>query len=515
MKRFLLIFTMIACCMYGRADWNTDLSKNVQITPVGVNYYEKDITTNINGVTYILLVCPSSDSGLAYRLQIMDKDGNKTLGRGGKIISAKPNRTWTTWNQYLQTDNDGNAFVGIQDHRIDDQNLNYTISKYSESGELLWEGTALNNSVGHPIEAGLSMTATSDNGVVCAYCFTDTEGSKDKVHVEKLDKDGKSVWKKEVFNTARNSNPYPFVLNAGEDKAFVMWVDNGNIDANIIDTQTGEMLLDKPKVVYSNGFASSKVMEVIDIKQGPDNGVFISVVDGNKQGRLVYVKKDLSLGLDEETAGVKLDETANYDYASTAPAVAYSADDNTLSCFYKSFDKENKNRQAIYFQKLNMDGTPVWENGGKEYVPLQTDKQYSYFKVRDLGNGASAVFYLSYDNYTYEVDGQMTVFDKDGKAEEPKKFTTSGSNKVELWVSEEIGNNNFITAWDEKQSSNYILYMQGVDASTTSGIVSVENDVMGNSTEKFYSIDGMQRQTAEKGINIVRCKDGKTIKIAK
>ena len=514
MKRIVLIIAWGAFYLSGRAVGEIDPSNNVQVTPTGLSYYDKEFTTNKDGYTYVLLACPSSECGIAYRLQIMDKDGNKKLGRGGKVISSEKNRTWTTWNQCLQKGNDGNVFVAIQDTRYDAGNVNYTILKFSEDGESLWTGTALNDGIGHPIEAGLSMLNTTDGGLLCAYSFTDTEAAKDCLHLEKLNKDGTIAWKKEIFQTTMSANPFPFVEKANDDRALVLWVDKGNINANIIDSNTGDLLYNESKVVYTNGFASPKVMEVVEVMPGPDNGVLISVVDCNQQGRLVYVKSDLSIGLDGDTKGVLLDQSGGENLSSTNPAVAYDAFDNTFSCFYKSFDQHNKYSQTVYYQKLDMNGEAKWE-GGKTLMPLQKDDQYSFFKIRNIGNGASALLYLKYNNATNTVKGLSATVDNDGNMSEPNVFAATDKIKTGLWVSENLGDNKFIAAWDEKLSDGYTLFMQGVDFSSTSGIKVPSACAKPVASEAYYSIDGTKRNGIEKGINILRRADGSIVKIAK
>lgn len=499
--------------MHGRAGWNTDLSKNTQVTPSDLSYYDRSLATNKNGMTYVYVICPST-TGQAMRLQVIDKDGNRTLGRGGQLISNERNKTWVTWNQYLELDDEGNAFVSVQDMRSSESSLSYTVYKYSEKGEKLWEGTTLNDGQGYAMGTGLSMMHTADGGLLCAYSYTDTEKSRDFIHLEKLDKDGKSVWKKEVFETERVANPYPFLVKTEGGNAMLLWVDKGNMNANIIDPETGELEKDVPAVVYTNGYASEKVMEVIKVTPGPDNGALVSVVDGNKQGRLVYVKSDLTVGLDGKTTGILVDTSGKARFASTNPAVAYSKNDNTLACAYKIFDYDNTNNQAVYFQKIGMDGKMKWD-GGKEYVGLQTDNQYSYFSLRNIDDDAFALFYLIYDNATYTVKGQMATFDKDGNtAGSPADFTTSANVKTELWVSEEQEGNRFLTAWDQKNSSGYTLYMQDVEAKTPAGI---SNPVIGTapSAPQYYSIDGTRRTSLQDGLNIVRSSNGKVIKIAK
>ena len=183
MKKILLLIALICSYLQGYSEGTNNVNQSTQITPTDLSYYDKGIATNENGYTYIVLLCPSSENGITYRLQIIDKDGNRTLGRGGKVISSEPNRTWTTWNQYIQTDNKGNAFVCIQDTRYNTDKVSYTIYKYSETGEKLWDGTSLNKSNGHSIETGLSMICTKDEGLLCAYCYTDTEKGKDYIHI--------------------------------------------------------------------------------------------------------------------------------------------------------------------------------------------------------------------------------------------------------------------------------------------------------------------------------------------
>lgn len=519
MKKVILFIISIISCINIYADGDVKTMKSVQITPSDLQYYDKDMIRSTDGITYILFTCPSSDDGICYRLQILDKDGNRTLGRGGKVISSEKNRSWTTWNQYVQTDQDGNAFVAVQDMRFNNDttldSLNYTIYKYAPTGDLLWQGTTLNDCVGEPLSAGLVMVNTEDNGLLCAYRFSDKGMVYDYAHIEKLDKDGQCVWKKNVFQTKRDSytHPYPFLLKSGENEVMMLWTVDGNIQANLLNTQTGEFLLENPKTIYTGGFASSKIMEVVDVQPGPDDGALISVIDGNMQGRLVYVDGDLIIGLDGKTAGLLLDHSGNTDYVSNCPTVTYCPDDNTFACVYKSFDYYNKKSQAVYYQKLEMDGEAVWDNGGKAFVPLQEANQYGYFQIRDLGDGSTALFYLKYDNSSYKVNGEWTVFDKNGNACNPVEFAKQGNSKVELWVSEKLDGDQFVTAWDQKNTAAYTLFTETVTADPTLSINQVSSHATPSDQIGIYSVDGVKHDQMQKGINIIRQRDGKTIKV--
>lgn len=119
-----LLFLPAAAC----AQWITDYSKNTQVTPVGLNYDENEVVTNDDGITYAFFIIQSNGT-LDMRLQILDKQGNKVMERGGHSVSHEANKVWSPYNQHLALDNKGNVFVGVQDFRTSpEQSLNsYTI----------------------------------------------------------------------------------------------------------------------------------------------------------------------------------------------------------------------------------------------------------------------------------------------------------------------------------------------------------------------------------------------------
>lgn len=74
-----------------RAQWTTDLGKNTQITPTGLAFDENEVATNKDGVTYVFFIT-NMNGTLGMRLQIIDKDGNKVMERGGKSSHRKPTK---------------------------------------------------------------------------------------------------------------------------------------------------------------------------------------------------------------------------------------------------------------------------------------------------------------------------------------------------------------------------------------------------------------------------------------
>ncbi len=522
MKKLLLLVAATIACVQGKAGWNTDLSANTQITPTGMNYYDKEMKTNADGYTYISFVTPADSTTLCYRLQIIDPNGNKVLKSGGAVVSAEPYRTYTTWFNYLQTDKNGNAFYAVHDNRFGNGKFlpTFTIYKYSVAGEKLWKGTVLNDSIGSAFGSGLQMMCTDDNGLLCTYCGTDEKLRQDYVLVEKLDADGNKEWKTTVFYGDYLSRPYPYVFDAGSGKALLVWVDGSGMKSNVIDVATGALQNSEPTTVYDMGYASSKVLEVIDSAVGPDNGGMFTIIDSNRQCRLVYVKSDGQPGLGGSADGVMLDKT--YDEwgdlnASSMPMPVYDSQQKVFTCFYKAFSYYSNKYQTLYMQQIAADGTLKWD-GGKVYLPLQTDYSYGYFRLKSLGDGKTALFYLKQDNSNYAVTGEYVIFGNACDAmTEPQTFAESLATKTNLLVSDLTADSRFLLCWEEKRyNSKYSIFMQDVTPNTSAGITAPgASDVGSVSPEGYYTLSGVKTSAPQSGITLVKLSDGRTFKVAK
>lgn len=157
MKKRLFYFLMVSTMTFSTAyAWEDDVSKNTQVTPNGLTYIDTDIRTSTGGKTFVFIL--GAGSPVSMRLQVLDAEGNKMLARGGQIISQEPNSSWFGYNQYLEFDKEGNAFVGVQDYRAHpaEQLATYSIYKYTPQGEKLLDGTILNDGKGGKLLSGCS-----------------------------------------------------------------------------------------------------------------------------------------------------------------------------------------------------------------------------------------------------------------------------------------------------------------------------------------------------------------------
>lgn len=508
------LFNILVLNVYAKGGKN--INKNIQVTPTGLVFYENEIKTTSDGISYIFFICPTSNS-LSMRLQIIDKEGNRVCPRGGYVISEEANKTWTSTNQHLLIDRDNNAIVAVQDYRCNPNDIlsTYSIYKFNQKGEKIWGATVLNDSIGHTMEAGLSMSCCDDGGYIFAYEFSDENKRKDCVCIEKLDKNGKSLWKKIVSENTYSSFPFPYVIDAGQNKTILMYSYEGNkLKANIIDN-IGNCLWEKDKIIYDDGFASPKLWEVLHVKQGPDNSALITIMDGHYKSAIVHLKNDGTLGLSGGTKGLKLD---NSDYGSTEPAVCFNPEDNTLVCAYKRYDLMNKKYQGVYLQKFSLQGKPLWDNV-LEFEEIQNKQIFSSLSLQNTNNGRFGFFYQKYDTEDGIVNSWYTIYNTEGKCIiNPVQITDSQIPKQNLQSSHLLDGKFFITSWEEKRNSNYSIFMQYVHVDEE--IAGINNEEIHNDfktiSNEIFSINGTKRNALSKGVNIVRSVlDGKEIKTTK
>lgn len=508
---YLFAFTMFGNMAYC---WGDDVSKNTQITPTGLPYLENEVKTNENGITYIFML--AGGDPVSMRLQIVDPNGERLLSRGGEIISQEPNRSWFGLNQYIELDNEGNAFIGVQDYRkhVETEELTYTIYKYNESGEKILDAVTLNDGIGYKSATGLSMCATEDGGCVCAYQYTDTEKKQDIIIAEKIDKDGKSLWKKTLYQSENFTYPYPFLAYAGDNRVLVLiTTPDGEIKSQILKAD-GTPENENLETVYTEGFASQKIWEAMRVEELPGNKTMIAMVDGRYLGRILVINSDGSIGLDGSNTGLQV---SSIDYASGVPAVAYNADDDTYTCFYKMFDIDYSAYSSLWLQKFNgKDGSNAWTEP-KALVDFQEEFEYGYYVMRYAGEECSALFYMKMDTYNFnDVKAYAQIIGSDGNTNgEPVPFATSLSNKQTLRVSELV-DGQFIAAWDDKRTSPMALFMQNIKLDEISSIATPEANLEEEYDKvEYFSIDGMKIDAPQEGLNIVRYTKGNNVKTVK
>ena len=79
-------------------------------------------------------------------------------------------------------------------------------------GKLIWGNKTLNGGKGfYGSLAGMSICPTSDGGAIFAYMYI---GAENGVNIEKLDKDGNTVWTEQLLDPeGMTSYSYPYLVD--------------------------------------------------------------------------------------------------------------------------------------------------------------------------------------------------------------------------------------------------------------------------------------------------------------
>lgn len=506
MKETITIFMLLFATGALHAQWIDDVSKNKQITPNNLAFYDPEMLTTSDGNTFLFFQVPLSELGKrSMRLQIIDKSGKSLFHSGGTTVSEERNITYTKVNQSMMTDNEGNAIVAVYDqrHTTDGTTFGYYIYKYSPNGKRLWGPVALNNGQETSGAVALSMCCTDGNDYIFAYGNGD--GMKDQhIACEKLSKNGEQLWKAPItfYNEAGTFN-FPTIKYCGNDQLMLLYIDqSATVFARMLNGN-GQDLWSQPTTVYNGGFGSQKLWDVINVSNGLNGTVWFSCMDASYNSRAVCIDADGSIDTDNGTQGIKLNSDG---YGADR---AYIVCDSTDQTCYASFTQFNSDfsQYGVFAMKLGAYGTPIW-TAPRTVVDFTPDCQIHNASIKLSKDNTLAFFYQKMEGRSDvgTVGNYIACIDKDGNAvRQPYNFSTSATTKNLLSVSSLINNNYFIAGWTEKRvnSNSDSYFMQKVEADAPTAAIQDVNAKMKNQPTVYYSLDGVKSPKPLKGLNIV------------
>ena len=488
MKRLLITLVIVLSFITAFAQWSNDAGQNNRITVSGQESYDYEVKTNKDGITYICFLTPTKDIGsFVYRIQILDKNGNKILPDMGKIISQERNTSWTMVNQHLMIDNDGNAIISVCDCRnspSDAEYLSYTIYKVSPTGEILWDGKGVNLDQGgsHEFEAVMCTAALDDGSYEFAYeC---DNGNLSQIAIYRLSKDGKFLWEKPIqLIDKEKTYEYPRLVYTGNNQTVLVYTvgTNENLMARKINADGSSAWTSDTKI-YRGGFPDMPLQTNVKATAGPDEGVLVSWFDdreytGSYSNYVSYIKSDGSYGFSTGIEGTKLSNAS--DYSCMSPSVLL---DNKTGNIYAIWSQKNQTlqtNQGIYMQKLSSEGELLWGKDGKAVIPIQDVSSYGYESIQKADNDNIAVFYMNSTGYGH-VQSYFQKFDKDGDSLSCSiPFTTTDTEKSNLKTYSLQDNNHWLISWKEirDDTKEAGIFMQWLNADGTFGIpTSIRNN---------------------------------------
>ena len=515
-KVLLSAAMMLAAVATTSAQWPTSPAESLVVNPAGENNYGYEIKTNDAHVTYVFMQIPIGGDRISMRLQILDKDGNKLLTESGKELCAEHNRSYTSVNQHMLIDKDGNAVIAVSDQRSGGDN--YTIYKVTEQGDVLWE-TELNTGLPIGSAAAMSIANSDDGGYVFAYeVYNDMSVSVSaKILVEKLSADGKSQWQQRLEDPdGLVPYAYPYLVDAGASQAILVYAKGNNqeILARLLDFD-GSSAWGEDIRIYNGGFSSNPLHTMIGVGAAPGGGVCVAWMNpgmnaGNYENRMSVLNNDATYAFSTGDAGTNVSNDINYSRG--VPDFYYDADDEAFYCVYQQFNQALQSYQGLYMQKISLDGELLWGPDGKPVIAIQNADTYGYESIQDAGDGKVAVFYMKRDDHSEsgDVSSYVAIYDKDGNAvQEPMCFSSTPGEKSGLSSSQLLDGDHWLVSWTEgfsTQQQNICMQYVNVDGSVATGIdgVPAGAGASGVARCEVYSVSGQRLSVPGKGVNIIR-----------
>lgn len=515
MKKILLSLTTLLCSIPMLAQWTSDPAENTRVSLLGQHDYGTEVVTNNKGITYVARIIPEGkdadgQSFLSYRLQVLDKAGNRTLPEEGKVISRDRNLSYTTVNQTLLVDKDGNAIIISHDcHNSAPtvNNLGYTVYKVSPDGTMLWGDKGVDLADGEVFQGSAFLKAiqTTDGGYVFSYeTYDDASEAPSQVRVEKLTNDGKKAWDDPiVLQDNKVPYSYSYLVDAGDNQVMLVFLQgsNRNIMARMLDFDGSSVWSDDVKL-YQGGFDAIPIQTHLKVNKAPDGGAFVTWRDdrnneGSYSNYISYVKNDGTLGFPGGVNALKISYAD--DYSRQGPMIAYDEQDKCVYAVYRQYSQALQSWSGIFIQKISMEGELKWGPEGKAVVDIQNSRSLGYATVQMAGGNDIAVFYQTNAQGGGDVKSYAVKYDKEGNAlwDKPLEFTTTVSEKNDLLSSELIDGSYWLLNWSDNRGGEDLyantLYMQRINIDGTLGTPKTTAiDNIENTTDEVYDIYNMQ-----------------------
>lgn len=464
MKKFYTSLCILLISLSASAQWSNDITLNNQITKFGEELYDVDVQTNDDGITYVSYSRPFGGN-IATFLQILDEDGNKTLGEDGLIVSDTLSLTWTQINDRLLIDSDGNAILMVSDCRNsteDVKNLNYTIYKVSPEGEMLWgeNGVDLHRGKSSSLTAFIKAIELEDGSYVFSWTenigYTADGSELYGIKLERLSNDGVHEWDEAMeLSSATSAYSYPYIESAGNLQFILVYAQgtNQNIYARKLDFDGTPIWAEDTKV-YVGGFSSTPLYLQFDTKPDPNGGIFIGWYDdrfysGLEKPYISYVQADGTLKFPEGTDGLQVGyseymRALSFDFT-------YNEVEECVYCIWRGVAYSSSVYQSINIQKVSMDGELIWGSEGLEIEPIEA-QTFGNLCVANAEDGNVGVFYSDFVVSYSDTDLLAIKLDPDGNALWESgiyDFSPTYGYKGDMHVSNLIDDEYWIVSWEE------------------------------------------------------------------
>ena len=458
MKKTLLI--CIACvvgCIAAFAQWNSDPAVNLSLCPDGQYIMTSEMDVAPNGNIWFVRNYLDDDTKTAVHL--LDSAGN-FLFEEEIVIGEYNTRTWSSVEQILLVDRDGNAIVAVVDQRYSTaERENYTVYKISQEGVMLWgeDGISLQGETTYDFAACMSMTQIADGSYVFAWVHTqDGNSNMQSIEMQRVSPDGELLWEAEDvrIHDEKVTASYPYLVDANFNQVIVVWASGSNQDlyARKLDFD-GTPVWSEDTRIYRGGFGSIPLWTLLDVEPSGDGGVLLSWNDDRnftniESAYMSYVKPNGELGFMDGEDALKLGHAG---WRSLNVKCLY---DKASDSFYAIWNECNSGQTfyRVVAQRVSKEGELLWNEEGLELKPME-DVNYAYNSLQSGADGEIAFYYMcNYAGTFGDVEAFVTAVDAENPDLRRESEFTKGnrvSEKSQLETTAMYDNKFWIAKWKD------------------------------------------------------------------
>lgn len=467
MKRIFTLLLALVTMLNAYGQWT---EQPISIVTDGTSMYNNEAIVGEDGTTYFLYYHPNTKDAIneedtdnvvyEYRLQAIDKNGERKFGDLGILISDYPNRSYCVVNNYLYIDKDGNVIVAVSDARDCEDGKTFMglyVYKVSPEGEMLWDENGITLDWDTEIIAATKIISLADGSYVLAWMRANTLGSMTmSIKLQRLSADGEAQWgANEVCLTSETvTYQYPYLVDAGMNQFILVFAKGGaqDIYARKIDFD-GTSVWSEDARVYRGGWGGIPIWTLLDIQPSGDGGVIVGWNDDRnytniESAYISYVTGNGKIGFlgasDEGDVKLSYSDWKQYN----CKVMADPAGDGFLA-FFRETDG-SQGWQHMIVQKVSKQGELLF---GDEGIQLSDFEQaaFGYNSIQAGNEDEAAFFYMKQNSGWGDVDAIYATIDtKAGEITGRTKLTETAMERSSLTTHICAQEGFWVAKWEEK-----------------------------------------------------------------
>ena len=466
MKRIFTLLLALVAITNAYGQWT---EQPIPVITEGTSMYNNETIVGPDGTTYFLYYHPNIKNAVdeydtdnvvyEYRLQALDKNGEKKFGDLGILISDYPNRSYCVVNNYLYIDKDGNVVVAVSDARDCEDGETFMglyAYKVSPEGKMLWDEEGITLDWNTELIAATKIIGLPDGSYVLAWMRSNALGSMTMaINLQRLSADGKAQWGDEVNLTSETvTYQYPYLVDAGMNQFILVYAKGGAQDlyARKIDFD-GTSVWGEDTRIYRGGWGSIPLWTILDVQPSGDGGVIIGWNDDRaytnvESAYMAYVTGDGKIGFaaasDEGDVKLSYDEWKHFN----CKVMADPAGDGFIA-FWRETDG-GQNWQRMMIQKLSKQGELLYGDEGIMLFDFEQNA-FGYNSIQPGKDGEAALFYMRQNSGWGDVDvAYMTFETKTGEFTGRTKLSVDAQQRSALTSHICMEEGFWVASWKEE-----------------------------------------------------------------